>query len=191
MMHALSWDTVNMCQNDARNGHLNVVYSVYRHFKRMDSKGRQHHTASSSSCFHFPSHTLSLVVIQLRTSVHKLFIVLNCSIFLVFLSIGKQEKRKTCLKFALKQKINLGICIALTQPFRAALGAESRVCYLGNMNTADRQTPWALTYYHLSQSTANQNGKLVHCHRWEFEPVIFGMLAHLSDHSAKSHPKKW
>jgi hypothetical protein len=23
-----------------------------------------------------------------------------------------------------------------------------------------------------------------------FEPVIFGMLAHLSDHSAKSHPQK-
>jgi hypothetical protein len=24
-----------------------------------------------------------------------------------------------------------------------------------------------------------------------FEPVIFGMLAHLSDHSAKSHPDAW
>jgi hypothetical protein len=47
-------------------------------------------------------------------------------------------------------KIHLGICIAPTQPFRAALGAESRVCYPGN--TADRQT-------HLSQSTANENGK--------------------------------
>jgi hypothetical protein len=35
------------------------------------------------------------------------------------------------------QKSNLGICIAPTQPFQAALGAESRVCYLGN--TADRQ----------------------------------------------------
>jgi hypothetical protein len=34
--------------------------------------------------------------------------------------------------------INLGICIAPTQLFRAALGAESRVCYPGNM--ADRQT---------------------------------------------------
>jgi hypothetical protein len=59
-------------------------------------------------------------------------------------------------------KINLGICIAPTQPFRAALGAESRVCY-----PADRQTQSALTYYHLSQSTANQNGKLIHFHRWD------------------------
>jgi hypothetical protein len=60
---------------------------------------------------------------------------------------------------------NLGICIASTQPFRAALGAESRVCY--PCNTADRQTQWALTYYHFSQSTANPNGKLIHCHRWD------------------------
>jgi hypothetical protein len=37
-----------------------------------------------------------------------------------------------------KNKINLGIYIAPTEPFRAALGVESRVCYLGN--TADRQT---------------------------------------------------
>jgi hypothetical protein len=58
----------------------------------------------------------------------------------------------------------LGICIAPTLPFRAALGAESRVYYLGN--TADRQTQWVLMYYHLSQSTANQNGELIHCHRW-------------------------
>jgi hypothetical protein len=27
------------------------------------------------------------------------------------------------------KKVNVGICIAPTQPFRAALGAESRVCY--------------------------------------------------------------
>jgi hypothetical protein len=32
----------------------------------------------------------------------------------------------------------MGMCIAPTQPFRAALGAESRVCYQGN--TAERQT---------------------------------------------------
>jgi hypothetical protein len=32
----------------------------------------------------------------------------------------------------------VGICIAPTQPFRAALGAESRMCYPGN--TANRQT---------------------------------------------------
>jgi hypothetical protein len=56
--------------------------------------------------------------------------------------------------------INLGICIAPTQSFRAALGGESRVCCPGNM--VDRQTQWALTYYHLSLSTANQNGKLIH-----------------------------
>jgi hypothetical protein len=36
-----------------------------------------------------------------------------------------------------KIKINLGICIAPTQPFRAALGAESRMCYLGNMADKD------------------------------------------------------
>jgi hypothetical protein len=37
-------------------------------------------------------------------------------------------------------KINkkMGICIASTQPFRVALGAESRACYPDN--TADRQT---------------------------------------------------
>jgi hypothetical protein len=50
----------------------------------------------------------------------------------------------------------MGICKAPI-PF-LALGAESRVCYLGN--TADMQTQrGALTYYHLSQSTANQNEK--------------------------------
>jgi hypothetical protein len=64
-----------------------------------------------------------------------------------------------------------------------ALGAESRVCYPGN--TADRQTQWALTYYHLSQSTANQNGKLIHGHRWDSN---LRSLARISDHSAKSNP---
>jgi hypothetical protein len=62
--------------------------------------------------------------------------------------------------YPISAKINdkkIGICIAPTQPFQAALGAESRVGNLGN--TADRQTQWALTYCHLSQSTANQNGK--------------------------------
>jgi hypothetical protein len=44
-------------------------------------------------------------------------------------------------------------------------GSRRWVCYPGN--TADRQTQWALTYYHLPQSTANQNGKLIHCHRWD------------------------
>jgi hypothetical protein len=65
--------------------------------------------------------------------------------------------------------LNLGICIAPIQPFRAALGTKSRVCYGYCLTgtTADRQTQWALSYYHLSQSTANQNGKLIHCHRWD------------------------
>jgi hypothetical protein len=62
-------------------------------------------------------------------------------------------------------KFNLGICIPPTQPLRPALGAESRVYYSGN--TADRQTQWALTYCYLSKSTANQNGKLIHWHRWD------------------------
>jgi hypothetical protein len=34
-------------------------------------------------------------------------------------------------------------------------------------NTAGRQTQLALMYYHLSQSTANQNRKLIHCHCWD------------------------
>jgi hypothetical protein len=47
---------------------------------------------------------------------------------------------------------------AYPSPFRVVLGAESRVCYPGN--TADRKSQrGALTYYHLSQSRANQNGK--------------------------------
>jgi hypothetical protein len=71
---------------------------------------------------------------------------------------GGEVKDGVKAKITTLNKINLGICIALTQPFRAALGAESRVCYLGN--TADRQTQRrTLTYYHLSQSTANHNGK--------------------------------
>jgi hypothetical protein len=55
-------------------------------------------------------------------------------------------------------------CIAPTQPYQAALSAESRVCYLGN--TVDRQPHWALTYCYLSQSTANENEKSTHCHHW-------------------------
>jgi hypothetical protein len=64
----------------------------------------------------------------------------------------------------MKRKLG-GICIAPTHPFWAALGTESRVPYLGN--TADRQ-PWsALTYRYISRSTAYQNEKLTHCHRWD------------------------
>jgi hypothetical protein len=50
----------------------------------------------------------------------------------VYLTFTKMFKTVTVLN-----KIHLGICIAPTQPFRAALGAESRVCYPGK--TADRQ----------------------------------------------------
>jgi hypothetical protein len=62
-------------------------------------------------------------------------------------------------------KINEGIRIAPNQPFQAALSAESRVGYPGN--TADRQPQWVLTYCYLSQSTANQNEKLIYCHDWD------------------------
>jgi hypothetical protein len=55
----------------------------------------------------------------------------------------------------------VGGCIAPTQPYRAALGSESKVCC-----TADRQSQWALTYCNLSQSTATQNETSTHCHRW-------------------------
>jgi hypothetical protein len=48
---------------------------------------------------------------------------------------GTQSGYKLTLNLKI---INLGICIAPTQLFRAILGAESRVCYPGN--TADRQT---------------------------------------------------
>jgi hypothetical protein len=79
--------------------------------------------------------------------------------------LSKSEKGYCNLLIGHPFNLHLGICIAPTQPFRAALGAESRVCYPGNM--ADRQTQWAFTYYHLLQSTEIQNGKLIHCHRWD------------------------
>jgi hypothetical protein len=80
------------------------------------------------------------------------------------------------------------ICIAPTQPFLAALGAESRLCYPGN--TADRQTQrGALTYYHRSLAVNSKSERNVNSlPQLGFEPVIIGMLAHLSNHSAKSHP---
>jgi hypothetical protein len=65
-------------------------------------------------------------------------------------------------------KVNFGIYVASTRPFQAALGAESRVCNAGN--TADSQPQWALTYRYISQSTANQNEKLIHRHRWGLNP---------------------
>jgi hypothetical protein len=64
--------------------------------------------------------------------------------------------------------------VAPIQPFRPALGAESRVCYPGY--AADRQPQWALTFYYRSQSTANLNEKLIHCYHWgstcDFQPIV-------------------
>jgi hypothetical protein len=64
----------------------------------------------------------------------------------------------------LNKNIKLGIYIAPIQPYWADLGAESRVCYPGN--TAYSQPQWALKHCYLSQSTASQNEKSTHCHRW-------------------------
>jgi hypothetical protein len=73
---------------------------------------------------------------------------------------------------------------------RAALGTESRVCYLGN--TADRQTQWALTHYHLSQSTANLNRKLIHCHHWDLNLWSSGCeRTSLTTHPSRDHPLKF
>jgi hypothetical protein len=58
----------------------------------------------------------------------------------------------------------MGIFLAPTQPVLVAIGTENRVCYPGN--TADRQPKWALRYCYFSQSTANQNEKLIHCDCW-------------------------
>jgi hypothetical protein len=93
-------------------------------------------------------------------AVNKLYFHCVCS----FICLQRKVHFYCPVNTYLHTYIQLGICVAPIQPFRAALGTESRVCYPGN--TADRLTQWALTYYHLSQSTANQNGKLFHCHRW-------------------------
>jgi hypothetical protein len=69
----------------------------------------------------------------------------------------------------INKKLNLGICIAPTQPFRAALGAESNVLPPLAVNSK-------------SERKVNSLPPL------EFELVIIGMLAHLSNHSTKSHP---
>jgi hypothetical protein len=53
----------------------------------------------------------------------------------------------------------------LYSAFQAALGTESRVCYPSN--TADRQPQLALMSCYLSQSTANQNERLILCHHWD------------------------
>jgi hypothetical protein len=79
----------------------------------------------------------------------------------------------------------LGICIAPTQPFRAALGAESRVCYPGN--TADRQTMSAHLLPPLAVNSKSER-KVNSLPPLGFELVIIGMLTHLSNHSTKSPP---
>jgi hypothetical protein len=57
------------------------------------------------------------------------------------------------IKVRINIEIHLGICIALTQPFGVALGAESRIYYLGN--TTDRQPQRALRYCYLSRRLRN------------------------------------
>jgi hypothetical protein len=87
----------------------------------------------------------------------------------------------------LSKKFNLGTCIEPTWPFRADLGTVSRVCYLGNI--VDRQPQWALVYCYLLQSmNSKSERKVALLPLLGLEPATFGMLAHLSDHSAKSHP---
>jgi hypothetical protein len=63
-------------------------------------------------------------------------------------------------KIELKKK-NLGISIVPTQPYWAALGAESRL--LPGKHSSYAQ--WALTYCCLLHSSASRNEKLTHCRR--------------------------
>jgi hypothetical protein len=78
-----------------------------------------------------------------------------------------------------------GICIVPNQPFRAAIDAESRVC----LHSRQAYAMSAHVLLHLSvnstsERTVNSMSPL------GFEPVIFGMLAHLylSDHSNQPSP---
>jgi hypothetical protein len=70
-----------------------------------------------------------------------------------------------------------------TQLFRAALGAESRVVYpdYRQANSTSARVLPPLAVNSKSEQKVNSLPPL------GFEPVIFGMLAHLSDHLAKSH----
>jgi hypothetical protein len=93
----------------------------------------------------------------------------TCSLYREFTSFSRK----------MPLKIILWICI----------GAESRVCYQGNM--ADRQPQWALTCCYLSPSKTNSERKV------DFdllptlghEPANCDRQSHLSDRSAKSHPQ--
>jgi hypothetical protein len=71
--------------------------------------------------------------------------------------------------------IYLGTCIAPTHPFWAALGRQA------NSMSAHVLPPLAVN--------SKSERKIISLPPLEFEPVIFGMPAHLSDHSAKSHPQ--
>jgi hypothetical protein len=66
-----------------------------------------------------------------------------------------------------------------------ALGAERRVCYPGN--TADRQTQRGALTPPLAVNSKSER-KVNSLPLLGFELVIIGMLAHLSNHSTKSHP---
>jgi hypothetical protein len=80
-------------------------------------------------------------------------------------------------------KINLRICVVPTQPFRVAPGTDSRVCYPGSRQANSMSTHVLLPLAVNSKSEQKVNS----LPPLGFEPVLFRMLAHLSDHSAKSH----
>jgi hypothetical protein len=82
--------------------------------------------------------------------------------------------------------INLGICIAPIPALPAALGAESRVCYPGNTAGKLNEERSRTT---TSRSQQQIRTKVNSLPPLGFELVIIGMLAHLSNHSTKSHPK--
>jgi hypothetical protein len=86
-------------------------------------------------------------------------------------------------------KKNVGVCTAPTQPFRAALGAESRVCNSRQANSMSAHVLLPLAVNSKLERKVNSLPPL------GFELVIIGMLAHLSKYSTKSHPqcngRKW
>jgi hypothetical protein len=70
--------------------------------------------------------------------------------------------------------------------FRAALGAESRVCHPGN--TTGRQTTRSAHVQPPLAVNSKSERKVNSLPPLGFQPVIFEMLMHLSNHSAKFHP---
>jgi hypothetical protein len=98
----------------------------------------------------------------------------RCSIFkrtgITYYLDGAHTKESIQVRFLITfVSLNLGICIASTQPFQAAPGAKSRVCYPTHPgNTTDMTGK-----HHGRSGTAtsrnqqqNENEKLIHCHRW-------------------------